>query len=175
MANVTLTATTETRDTIQQLIALERVANGKVYTIKTYLEYLVGLAAAGNIDQAGNIKIDVIVQPVDFRVEGAQLRAVKQVDTYLLRNVLLPDAYSVRKAYQQVYNTILSFSLRSEKEAEEYRHLYLGRKGRLTDLFDTLKDVPTEERREAGQQLNKMKQVAQARYDKALVALRKDK
>jgi phenylalanyl-tRNA synthetase alpha chain len=54
---------------------------------------------------------------------------------------------------------------------DQFRLLYLGRKGRLADLFDQLKTVPAEDRRAIGQQLNGLKQQAQARFDEAQQAL----
>ena len=54
---------------------------------------------------------------------------------------------------------------------DQFRLLYLGRKGRLADLFDQLKTVPADERRALGQQLNGLKQQAQARFDEAQAAL----
>ena len=48
-----------------------------------------------------------------------------------------------------------------------FSHCYLGRKGRLADLFDQLKTVPAEDKRAVGQQLNALKQQAQARFDEA--------
>ncbi len=54
---------------------------------------------------------------------------------------------------------------------DQFRLLYLGRKGRLADLFDQLKTVPNEQKRAVGQQLNGLKQQAQARFDEAQAAL----
>jgi phenylalanyl-tRNA synthetase alpha chain len=54
---------------------------------------------------------------------------------------------------------------------DQFRLLYLGRKGRLADLFDQLKTVPNEQKRAVGQQLNGLKQQAQARFDEAQQAL----
>ncbi len=54
---------------------------------------------------------------------------------------------------------------------DQFRLLYLGRKGRLADLFDQLKAVPADNRRAIGQQLNGLKQQAQARFDEAQQAL----
>ena len=54
---------------------------------------------------------------------------------------------------------------------DAFRTSYLGRKGRLADLFDQLKAVPTDEKRAVGQQLNALKQQAQARFDTAQQAV----
>ena len=50
---------------------------------------------------------------------------------------------------------------------DAFRINYLGRKGRLADLFDQLKTVPADEKRAVGQQLNALKQLAQSRFDEA--------
>ncbi|WP_394354883.1 phenylalanine--tRNA ligase subunit alpha [Hymenobacter armeniacus] len=62
---------------------------------------------------------------------------------------------------------ITKAELNNPAELDAFRISYLGRKGRLADLFDQLKTVPNEEKRAVGQQLNALKQQAQARFDEA--------
>ena len=62
---------------------------------------------------------------------------------------------------------ITAADLSSAPHLDAFRISYLGRKGRLADLFDQLKTVPAEEKRAVGQQLNALKQQAQARFDEA--------
>ncbi|WP_081867708.1 phenylalanine--tRNA ligase subunit alpha [Hymenobacter sp. IS2118] len=62
---------------------------------------------------------------------------------------------------------IATADLSSTAHLDAFRISYLGRKGRLADLFDQLKTVPAEEKRAVGQQLNALKQLAQARFDGA--------
>ena len=62
---------------------------------------------------------------------------------------------------------ITAADLSSAAHLDAFRISYLGRKGRLADLFDQLKTVPTDEKRAVGQQLNALKQDAQARFDAA--------
>jgi hypothetical protein len=92
MENVNLKASPETRAQILQLIALEKLVNNKDYTIKSYLEHLVSMAAHGNFDETDKLKIDVNFQPVELRADGPSLRSVMQVDSYRLRTTVLPDA-----------------------------------------------------------------------------------
>lgn len=66
---------------------------------------------------------------------------------------------------------LTSADLASAAALDQFRLAYLGRKGQLADLFDQLKTVPADERRAVGQQLNQLKQQAQARYDEAQRAL----
>ncbi|MEL5992654.1 phenylalanine--tRNA ligase subunit alpha [Hymenobacter segetis] len=62
---------------------------------------------------------------------------------------------------------ITTAELNNPAELDAFRISYLGRKGRLADLFDQLKTVPAEDKRAVGQQLNTLKQQAQARFDEA--------
>ena len=62
---------------------------------------------------------------------------------------------------------ISAADLNSAASLDAFRIAYLGRKGRLADLFDQLKTVPNEDKRAVGQQLNQLKQAAQARFDEA--------
>jgi len=66
---------------------------------------------------------------------------------------------------------ISEFELSNSAQLDAFRINYLGRKGRLADLFDQLKTVPNEEKRAVGQQLNALKQQAQARFDEQQAAL----
>jgi phenylalanyl-tRNA synthetase alpha chain len=66
---------------------------------------------------------------------------------------------------------INAYDLSSAAQLDAFRISYLGRKGRLADLFDQLKTVPNEEKRAVGQQLNALKQQAQARFDEQQAAL----
>lgn len=66
---------------------------------------------------------------------------------------------------------VAAADVRSAAALDQFRLLYLGRKGRLADLFDQLKTVPADERRAIGQQLNGLKQQAQTRFDEAQAAL----
>ena len=62
---------------------------------------------------------------------------------------------------------ITTAELNNAATLDAFRINYLGRKGRLADLFDQLKTVPAAEKRAVGQQLNALKQQAQARFDEA--------
>ena len=62
---------------------------------------------------------------------------------------------------------ITTADLSNAAHLDAFRIAYLGRKGHLADLFDQLKAVPTEDKRAVGQQLNALKQQAQARFDEA--------
>ncbi|MFD2513090.1 phenylalanine--tRNA ligase subunit alpha [Pontibacter locisalis] len=68
---------------------------------------------------------------------------------------------------QRVAQEIEEAQLTSAAELEQFRIAYIGRKGRIADLFNNLKEVAPEQRREVGQQLNTLKNRAQERFDMA--------
>jgi phenylalanyl-tRNA synthetase alpha chain len=57
-----------------------------------------------------------------------------------------------------------SFVISNEIELESFRNQFVGRKSRLASLFDELKNVPAENRREVGQSLNGLKNSAETRF-----------
>jgi phenylalanyl-tRNA synthetase alpha chain len=65
------------------------------------------------------------------------------------------------KTYEQDIN---SFTPSDAKELEEYRIKYLGTKGIVKQIFGEMKNVPAEQKKEAGQVLNAFKQLAEGRY-----------
>jgi phenylalanyl-tRNA synthetase alpha chain len=67
----------------------------------------------------------------------------------------------VRGLLQEVEN----FIPKSEKEIEEFRLHFLGKKGKMNELFAAFKEVPNESKKEFGQAINTLKQNAQAKVD----------
>jgi phenylalanyl-tRNA synthetase alpha chain len=57
-----------------------------------------------------------------------------------------------------------SFVISNESELESFRNQFVGRKSRLASLFDELKNVPAENRREVGQSLNGLKNSAETKF-----------
>ena len=60
----------------------------------------------------------------------------------------------------------------SAEELESLRVKYLGRKGTLTQILRSLKDLPADSRRLVGQEANRAKEALEAHLDRALVALK---
>jgi phenylalanyl-tRNA synthetase alpha chain len=60
-----------------------------------------------------------------------------------------------------------SFVISNESELESFRNQFVGRKSRLASLFDELKNVPAENRREVGQSLNGLKNSAETKFANA--------
>jgi phenylalanyl-tRNA synthetase alpha chain len=61
--------------------------------------------------------------------------------------------------------TVEKFTPKSEKELEEFRLSFLGKKGSLNELFAAFKDVPNENKKEFGGAINTLKQNVQAKID----------
>ncbi len=60
---------------------------------------------------------------------------------------------------------ISSFIVTDEKQAEEFRIKYLGTKGLLKSIMGEMKNVPVEQKKEAGQLLNEFKVFVETTYD----------
>ena len=58
-----------------------------------------------------------------------------------------------------------SFIPKSEKEVEEFRLKFLGKKGKMNELFAAFKSVPNESKKEFGQVINTLKQNAQMKIE----------
>jgi len=65
---------------------------------------------------------------------------------------------------EQIKAEIEAFVIDSEQSLEHFRLQFVGRKGRLAELFDGLKEVPNELKREVGQALNTVKNLAEEKF-----------
>jgi len=65
---------------------------------------------------------------------------------------------------QAIQSEIEAFVISDAAALEQFRIQFVGRKGRLADLFDGLKDVAAESRREVGQALNGLKNLAESKF-----------
>ena len=65
---------------------------------------------------------------------------------------------------QAIQSEIEAFVISDAAALEQFRIQFVGRKGRLADLFDGLKDVAAESRREVGQALNSLKNLAESKF-----------
>ncbi len=59
-----------------------------------------------------------------------------------------------------ILNEINQFSSSDEREIEAFRISYLGKKGKITSLFQSFREVPVEHKKEFGQKLNVLKNTA---------------
>jgi phenylalanyl-tRNA synthetase alpha chain len=69
---------------------------------------------------------------------------------------------------QSIKEEIQSYSISNEEELEQYRMRFISRKSILGDLFAQMKNVPAEERKAYGQQINDLKEAASEKF-KALI------
>ena len=60
---------------------------------------------------------------------------------------------------------VLSYSTKNSEELEQFRIQYLGKKGKMNDLFAAFKEVPNEQKKAFGQALNQLKQAIQDKLD----------
>jgi phenylalanyl-tRNA synthetase alpha chain len=68
---------------------------------------------------------------------------------------------------QAIQSEIEAFDISNAAALEQFRIQFVGRKGRLAELFDGLKDVSAESRREVGQALNGLKNLAETKFAEA--------
>jgi phenylalanyl-tRNA synthetase alpha chain len=68
---------------------------------------------------------------------------------------------------QEIASEIKSFSINDAKQAEEFRIKFIGSKGLIKDLYAELKNIPVEQKREFGQQVNELKTLAEEKYNSA--------
>ncbi|GAB3759135.1 phenylalanine--tRNA ligase subunit alpha [Spirosoma pomorum] len=66
---------------------------------------------------------------------------------------------------KEIYQEIDQCNVTSKEQLEQFRMRYISRKGVVTELFEGLKSIPAEDRRAVGQELNGLKNLAQARFD----------
>jgi len=82
---------------------------------------------------------------------------------------------SLPETIDDLQQALEAASLGSDQETETFRIRYLGQKnGILTNLFKRIQEVPKEQRRVVGQQLNALKQQAETRLQEAQARLRRD-
>jgi len=72
---------------------------------------------------------------------------------------------------EQLLKDVEAFKTESLEELESFRIDFLGKKGRVTDLFKDFKDVPNELKKEVGQKMNQLKNAAADRIDELKLEL----
>lgn len=63
-----------------------------------------------------------------------------------------------------IQDAINAFIILNESDLDNFRSDFVSRKGRLADLFEELKNVSTESKREVGQSLNGLKKLAETKF-----------
>ena len=73
----------------------------------------------------------------------------------------------MQEEIKKIQDEINAFIISNESDLDNFRIDFVGRKGRLALLFDLLKNVPAENRREVGQTLNNLKNLAETKFAEA--------
>ena len=73
----------------------------------------------------------------------------------------------MQEEIKKIQDEINAFIISNESDLDNFRIEFVGRKGRLASLFDQLKNVPTETRRDVGQSLNGLKNLAESKFAEA--------
>jgi len=66
---------------------------------------------------------------------------------------------------ENIKKDILEFQSSSTEAAEQFRLRYLSKKGFISDLFNTLKSLPPNQKKEFGQKINELKQLATKKFE----------
>lgn len=69
----------------------------------------------------------------------------------------------MKEKIDEILVSVQEYPIQNPSELEAFRIKFLGSKGLLKDLFGELKTVPNEQKREVGQLLNNLRQVAEGR------------
>lgn len=70
----------------------------------------------------------------------------------------------ITERVKELISEIENSQVSSKDELEAYRLRYISKKGVVTELFDGLKNIPQEDRRAVGQELNTLKNFAQEKF-----------
>jgi phenylalanyl-tRNA synthetase alpha chain len=83
----------------------------------------------------------------------------------------------MKNQIEEVKSKFLSeiLSVEDEKQLEELRIKYLGRRGIIQSLFDKLREVPMEEKPALGKLLNELKELAQGKYNEKKLEIERKK
>ncbi len=65
---------------------------------------------------------------------------------------------------QHLLSEVSSFKAKTKQDLETFRMKYISKKGELNELFEELKKIPAEQKRQAGQILNELKKAAEAKF-----------
>ena len=80
----------------------------------------------------------------------------------------MPEALNnneMKEKIEAILAEIESLACKTENEIEEARVRLLGKKGKITGLFEEFRTVPAEQKREFGQKLNQLKNAAAAKIE----------
>jgi phenylalanyl-tRNA synthetase alpha chain len=70
----------------------------------------------------------------------------------------------ITERVKELVSEIEQAAVSNKEQLEAFRLKYISKKGAVTELFDNLKNIPQEDRRAVGQELNTLKNLAQTRF-----------
>ena len=65
---------------------------------------------------------------------------------------------------KEILEAVHAFEIQSANDLENFRIQFLGSKGQIKDLYGALKNVPNEEKKSVGQQINQLRQIAEDKF-----------
>ncbi|GEO06986.1 phenylalanine--tRNA ligase alpha subunit [Adhaeribacter aerolatus] len=65
----------------------------------------------------------------------------------------------------KVTQEVEAFVIQNKEALEQFRISYTGRKGQIADLFDDIKNIAPDQRKAYGQEVNRLKELAQAKFN----------
>jgi phenylalanyl-tRNA synthetase, alpha subunit len=71
---------------------------------------------------------------------------------------------SLKEKVASIQSEVEGYLKKTEAEVEEFRLKFISKKGAIAELFEQLKSIPAEEKKSAGQLLNELKKLAEAKF-----------
>ncbi len=71
----------------------------------------------------------------------------------------------MKDAIEKLKKNLQELEVSTAEQLEEFRMRFIGRKSEIAGLFGKFKDVPAEQKKEVGQQINALKELAQERFN----------
>jgi phenylalanyl-tRNA synthetase alpha chain len=65
---------------------------------------------------------------------------------------------------KEILDAVQAFEIQSAHDLESFRIQFLGSKGQIKDLYGALKNVPNEDKKSVGQQINQLRQIAEDKF-----------
>ena len=77
----------------------------------------------------------------------------------------------MKQQIEEIKNQIETFTIDNKDSLESFRLKFISKKGLVTNLFDQLKNIPPEDRKLVGKDLNELKNLSQEIFDNAQIQL----
>ncbi len=77
----------------------------------------------------------------------------------------------MKEQIEQLKHQILSFEINSNETLENFRIKFISKKGLITNLFEKLKEIPAENRKESGGAMNELKNLSLEIFNNAQLAI----